>query len=75
MNGDTAALRRLLDYVNQAVAEQDPHVADQLNAALRDGRTALGFRERGGAVWAVVTIDGAEVAEVDLRNLVPLDDL
>ena len=75
MSVDEAALRRLLDYVDRAVAEQDPHVADQLNAALRDGRTALAFRERDGALWAVVEIDGHEIAHVDVRQLVPLDDL
>ncbi len=75
MSTDSRALHGLLAYVEDAIDRQPTNVADQLRAALHEGRTVLRFREIGGDVHAVVEIDGYEVAAVDVRNLVPLDDL
>jgi hypothetical protein len=39
------------------------------------GRTVLRFRLVDGHVHAIVDVDGPEAASVDVRNLVPLNDL
>jgi hypothetical protein len=70
---DTAALSRLLPYVHDAIAAQPPHVADQLSAALRDGRTSLQLEPSAVSAVVVVSIDGNEVCEVDIRNLVDVE--
>ena len=71
---DSMALLRLLPFVQDAISRQPQHVADQLDAALREGRTSLRFEPSAvGAVVVVVVIDGCEVAEVDLRNLVAIE--
>lgn len=72
---DTLALRRLLVYAHQAIDTQETHVGDQLRAALRDGHVSLRFFPRDGAVFGAVDVDGYPVCEVDIRNLVPLDDI
>ncbi len=69
-NSDAEAMHRLLTLLHAAIDEQDPHVQDQLRAALRDGRTSLRFEQSALAPVAVVVIDGHDVAEVDVRNLV-----
>ena len=76
MNGDLEALGRLREYVEDALAAQSPHIADQLRAALRDGRTSLriGPDDAGNTV-VTVFVDGNALTRVDLRNLVPLDDV
>ncbi len=67
---DSAALKRLLPYVNDAISRQPQHLADQLIAGMRDGRTALRFEPSAVGVVVVVVVDGWEVAEVDIRNLI-----
>ena len=66
---DTEALRRLLPYVYQAIEAQPPHVADQLSTALREGRTSLRLEQSAVAPVVVVSADGHDLAEVDVRNL------
>jgi hypothetical protein len=72
---DARGLQSLMVYTQDAIDAQPAHVADQLRAALHDGRTTLRFRVIDGDLHAVVEVDGYEVASVDVRNLVPLDDL
>jgi hypothetical protein len=71
---DVAALRRLLPYVEDAIAAQPPHVADQLGAALRDGRTSLRLDPSAAGAVVVVSVAGHELAEVDVRNLLDEND-
>ncbi len=75
MNIDEAGLKRLMGYARDAIKQQPPHIADQLDAAMREGRTRLEFQTIDGDLWALVEIDGNRVAQVDVRNLVPLDEL
>ncbi len=75
MNIDEAGLNRLMGYARDAIDQQPPNIADQLTAAMRDGRTRLQFRTIDGDLWALVEVDGNRIAQVDVRNLVPLDDL
>jgi hypothetical protein len=70
---DLIALERLLPYLHDAVSAQPPHVADQLDAALREGRTSLRFEPSAAGAVVVVSVDGHEVAEVDLRNVVDIE--
>lgn len=67
---DVAALRRLLPFLWDAIAAQPLHLADQLDAGLREGRTLLRFEQSAEAPVVVVSIDGIDVCEVDLRNLI-----
>jgi hypothetical protein len=67
---DAAALARLVPYVKDAIGKQESHVADQLIAALRDGRTSLRFEPSAVGAVVVVVVDGYELCEVDVRNLV-----
>ncbi len=75
MSIDARALQSLMVYAVDAIEVQPAHVADQLRAALRDGRTSFRFEERDGDLHALVEVDGYQVASVDVRNLVSLDDL
>ncbi len=70
---DATALTRLLPFVQDAISRQPLHLADQLDAAMRDGRTALRFEPSAVGVVVVVVVDGWEVAEVDLRNLIAIE--
>ncbi len=70
---DLIALERLLPYLREAIAAQPTAVADQLDAALREGRTSLRFEPSAAGAVVVVSVDGHEVAEVDLRNLVDIE--
>ena len=72
---DLAGLRRLFALTWDAIAEQDSHVRDQLEAFMRDGLVWFRFVDRDGVPTALVTVGGYDVAEVDIRRLVPLDDL
>jgi hypothetical protein len=65
----------LLEYARQAIGSQDEGVADQLQAALDEGRVTFRFTEVDGIPHAVVTVAGHALAQVDIRNIVPLDDL
>lgn len=75
MNEDLEALHRLMPFIRDAVAQQPTHIADQLDAALNDGRTTLEFIEADGDVFALVSVDGNQLAQVNIRNLVPLEGL
>lgn len=66
---DIEGVRRLLAYVHDAIDQQPPRVADQLRAAMREGRTSFRVEPSALAPVAVVTVDGYELAEVDVRNL------
>lgn len=66
---DTDALRRLTVYLHDAIAAQPPHVADQLDAALREGRTSLRLEQSVVAPVVIVSVNGHDLAEVDVRNL------
>lgn len=66
---DSLALHRLLPYVQKAIAAQEPHVADQLDAALREGRTTFRVEPSAVAPVVVVVVDGVDLVEVDVRNL------
>ncbi len=68
---DDSALQQLLPYVEEAIDAQPVHVADQLRAAFHDGKTQLRIDQSAVAPVVVVLIDGYEVAEVDVRNLLP----
>ncbi len=70
---DSMALLRLLPFVQDAISRQPQHVADQLDAALREGRTSLRFEPSAVGVVVVAIIDGCEVAEVDIRHLVAIE--
>ncbi len=70
---DLQALTRLMPFVFDAIAKQPPHVADQLLAGLGAGRTSLEFAPSAAGAVVVVSIDGNEVAEVDLRNIVGVE--
>ncbi len=70
---DSMALTRLLPFVQDAISKQPLHLADQLNAALRDGKTSLRFEPSAVGAVVVVIIDDCEVAEVDLRNLIDFE--
>lgn len=72
---DVASLGRLLELVWAAIAEQEPATADQLGAAMREGATSFEAVEREDATVLLVKVGGYAVAEVDVRMLVPLDDL
>jgi hypothetical protein len=67
---DAEALRRLVPYLWDAIDQQPPHVADQLAAAVRDGKTSLRFEPSGVGAVVVVVVDGYDLAEVDIQNLV-----
>ncbi len=70
LTADGEALRRLVPYLNAGIAAQDVHVADQLDAAVRDGQTWLRFDiDDGATVWVVVVVGGVEVCKVDLSRL------
>ena len=75
MNYDAHFLTALRGYVERALDQQEPHVADQLRAAFHDGKTEIRFENRDGFPHVVVAIDGYDVTAVDIRNLIPLDDL
>ena len=70
---DSMALTRLLPFVQDAISQQPQHLADQLEAALREGRTSLRFEPSAVGAVVVVVIDGCEVAEVDIRHLVDIE--
>ncbi len=67
---DLQAMTRLMPFVFDAIAKQPPHVADQLNAALRQGDTSFRLEQSAVAPVVVVVVAGVEVAEVDVRILV-----
>jgi hypothetical protein len=77
---DDAALARLHGYVVDAIGRQDVHVADQLRAAMADGKTSFRIVERdarpavagvvAGGTFVVVEVDGRDVCEVDVLKLV-----
>ncbi len=69
-NPDAEAMNRLLTFLHAAIDEQYAHVQDQLRAALRDGRTSLRFEPSAVSTVAVVSVDGYDLAEVDIRHLV-----
>ena len=69
MSDDEEGLARLLPFLAEAIERQPVHVADQLNAALRDGLSPLRFEEDSEGVWVVVLIGGLDVAKVDVRHL------
>jgi len=66
---DLIALDRLLPYMREAIAAQPTGVADQLDAALAAGRSRLRFEPSAVGVVVIVTVDGHDLAEVDIRNL------
>ncbi len=75
-NIDTAAVIRLAAYTQQAIDAQDVHVQDQLNAAVDQGEMRWTFEDgEDGVPVAVVEVGGYRVAEIDIRALVPLDDV
>lgn len=71
---DTAALRRLIPLVDDALSKQEPHIADQLRAAMRDRDTELRFDQSVVGLVAVVVVGGVELFEVDIRNLLSDDE-
>ncbi len=70
---DLIALARLLPYVRDAIAAQPAHIGDQLRAALADGLTTLRFEPSAVGVVVIVTVDGVDLAEVDVRNVVDIE--
>ncbi len=75
-NIDTAAVIRLAGFTRRAIDAQDVHVRDQLNTAVDRGDMKWRFEEgESGVPVAVVEVGGYRLAEVDIRELVPLDDV
>ncbi len=72
---DTAAVIRLAGYTRRAIDAQDLHLQDQLNAAVAAGDMNWFFTERDDDMVAVIEVAGYRIAEVDIRALVPLDDV
>ncbi len=73
---DTTAVIRLAAFTRRAINAQDVHVQDQLNAAVDQGEMNWTFEEgENGVPVAVVEVGGYRIAEIDIRALVPLDDV
>lgn len=75
-NIDVNAVIQLASYTRRAIDAQDVHVQDQLNAAVDAGDMNWSFEDGDeGVPIAVIVVGGYRLAEIDLRALVPLDDL
>lgn len=66
---DAEALQRLMAYVWRAVDAHPQHEADQLEAAMREGRVSLRCEQSALAPVIIVSVAGHDLAEVDVRNL------
>jgi hypothetical protein len=69
MTVDEAAMVRLLDLTSEAIAAQDLPVGDQLEAAMREGRTRWRVVDHEGMPHVEVIVDGYPVCRVDVRRL------
>ena len=71
---DLEGMSRLVPYLWDAISKQPAHVADQLDAAVREGNLSLRFEPGGTGCVVVCTVAGLDVCEVDIQNLLDEDE-